>query len=225
MVIIKDDDMIAKIKEAEERGRKRMEEIKNREISELEEKRREREEIIRLQKERTAKLVNTFKGYIYKLVLPGLFYRGIKEEMRIKRKQTLKEYKDLFPPITDAIGTILRNFMGSNPGVKTLWDIHLDEKSPVTFLYIASPTGEHTAEYNLQGGTSNGDKEESVRLVHSICKSILENLKALFDSNSFSGYIMNFVGKYVANGSFLQVEYHLPHEIDRLEFDSFGALS
>ena len=75
------DDMKNKIKEAEERGRLEMERIKNEEIERLEEIRRQKEEAERKIRERTTKLVNIFKGYIYKLILPGLFYKGVKEDM------------------------------------------------------------------------------------------------------------------------------------------------
>jgi hypothetical protein len=120
VVVIESEDMVGKLKEAEERGRKLMEYEKNKEISELEAVRRAKEAKEKQLADRISKLVVMFKGHIQKLILPGLFFRGIASENDEKRSNKLKEYEDTFPPIQDAIITNIKSVMVR--AARSLWD-------------------------------------------------------------------------------------------------------
>ena len=190
-----------------------MESIKNEEIARLEEIRRLKEEAERKIRERTTKLVNIFKGYIYKLILPGLFYKGVKEDMDKMRKAKRREYRDTFPPITDSMTTALKNAMLR--AARELWEqdecIHCITSGKQDFYQEQIP--------------SSSEMDRRCNLILGYCTKILEELLSETFKDQLSGYILSFIGLYFNDGSYLQNEFHTDYEICRLEFNTFGGIS
>ena len=161
--------MVDKLKEAEERGRRLMELQKNKEISELEAKRLAREAKEKAFRDRIQYLIVKFKGHIQKLILPGLFFRGVASDNEMKRAMKLREYEDTFPPIQDAIVTSIRSVMVR--AARALWE---EEESVHVIL---------SNKYAIYGEQAPSGKELEKRsdfMIESVTEILEELLSARF---------------------------------------------
>lgn len=201
------------IKAAERRGRMQMEEMKNKEIAEKERWLDERERRKREYKRKIQYLATKFKGHVFRLIIPGLFFKGTIYQKAEERKKKLKEYEDTFPPIMDAIVTNMKTAM--RRAAKPFWEcedcVHVIISSGKQALY--------------------GERVPPEREIEQRCDFILETLTSILEEllsarfkDRLSDYILSFVGFYFERGNHPQGEFHMDYEVDRMVFDSFGGL-
>jgi len=57
-----------------------------------------------------------------------------------------------------------------------------------------------------------------------VLKKFMEALVEETKENIFSPSVLNFLGAYTENGSYLFEKFHFDNEIARLEFNSWGAI-
>lgn len=213
-VIIPRDNMDDREREAEERGRRAMELIKNRELDELEARRAELERIEREKREKIMFLMNKFKGHIYRLILPGLFFKGTSYLNMMIRKRKLREYEDTFAPIQDAVVTNLIDSM--RRAARAFWEM---EES----IHVITSTGKQ-AFYKERVPSEKEANRRCDIILETITLILKELLSDRFEAK-LSEYILSFIGFYFANGSHLKGEFHMDYELERLNFNSYGGLA
>ena len=190
-----------------------MERIKNKEIAEMEAKRLAREAREKAFRDRVDLLINKFKGHIYKLMLPGLFFKGLRDVKTIERKKKLKEHEDTFYPIQDSITNTIKIVMAR--ALREFWETE-------TSLHIIVSTGKEKLYQERVPGDS--ERKRRAKILIDTMMGVLEELLSPRFKDRLKDYMLNFIGSYFGPGSHLKSEFHMPYELDRLEFDSFGAL-
>ena len=78
--------------------------LQNADAERIEKENKERE----LQKKAT-RLIEKFKGYVWRLALPGLFRRGLENEASLRRRVIIKSYSESFPAMTDSLNNTCKN--------------------------------------------------------------------------------------------------------------------
>ena len=71
--------------------------------------RRQQEEREKLLQRRVDGLVKKFKGYIWRLALPGLFLRGLEGEAKLRRVRIFKSHADILAPMTESLKQTCKN--------------------------------------------------------------------------------------------------------------------
>lgn len=202
------------MEEAEKRGLKRMKELMDQKMQNLEEEFLNRQKAQENVEEKAEGLASKLKGFIYKLILPALFYRGIQNEMRSKRLQTRKEYNEVFPLMVDfcyrSMIQLMKRF--ANP----LWE----EESSIHCIKQNTLLSQYSGEKAATGGEMDSRCDK----IHLYCKKIIDGLADNVSEEYYSPFLLRFLGKYIHDGNYLTGDFHVEFELNRLEFNSWGGL-
>lgn len=81
---------------------------------------RAKKEVERLARhQKIQRLVRKFKGSIWSRVLPGVFFKGMRKDTKLKRTKAMKLFTDDLPPMIDAVGMAVRQMCVK--GATDLW--------------------------------------------------------------------------------------------------------
>ena len=211
---MEEDELVEKMQEAESRGLKRMEKIMQEKMNKLEQDLLSKQEKKKDVQQKADQLARKFKAYVYKLIIPALFNKGIENEARAIRQGLAKEYEETFPLMVDYCYKSMVDLMKNK--AKLLWaetdSIHCIEAPNIVMPY----SGEKVA--------SRSDMDSRCEKIYQCCNSIIQGLEEECKEEVYSPFLLKFLGKYVSESNHLYRDFHFEFETKRLEFNSFGGL-
>ena len=117
--LLNSDDYARELKEAEKEGEERMRRQMEEEWQRMEKDRAKKEAERLARHEKIQGLVRKFKGSIWARVLPGVFFKGMRKDTKLKRTRAMKLFTDDLPPMIDAVGMAVRQMCVK--GATELW--------------------------------------------------------------------------------------------------------
>lgn len=99
----------AQLRQRELEVEEKMKSMMKQALQSVDSERLEKENKERDLQKRVELLVRKFKGYVWRLALPGLFLRGLEGEALERRARLIKSYADSFPAMLESLKNTCRN--------------------------------------------------------------------------------------------------------------------